>query len=88
MFDKIVVACVLLVLLLPTIIWRIIVRVNFAKRVNDVLSKPFVCPVCGFRFYNKKVRVFSPGPDKALLKCPSCGKRHICTRPYDIDSND
>ena len=88
MFDKIVVACVVLVLLLPTIIWRIIVRVNFAKRVNDALSKPFVCPICGFRFYNKKVRVLSPGPDKALLKCPSCGKRHICTRPYDIDSND
>ncbi len=88
MISKIVIGVILLIALLPTIIWRIIVRVNFAKRVNDVLSKPFVCPVCGFRFYNKKVRVLSTGADKALLKCPSCGKRHICGRPYDIDSND
>lgn len=82
---KIVVGAILVIALIPSVAWKIYMRYKFAKRVNETLSKPFVCPSCGFRFYNKKVRVLAVGREKALLKCPSCGKRHICGRPYDID---
>ena len=82
---KIVVGAIFFIALIPTVAWRIYIRYKFAKRVNETLLKPFVCPSYRFRFYNKKVRVLAVGREKAPLKCPSCGKRHICGRPYDID---
>ena len=85
---KIVGGVIIFVLILPSVAWRIYIRWRFSQDVKDALSKPFVCPMCGFRFYRKGKIIFSPHKDKALLKCPSCGKRSVCGRPYDIDSSN
>lgn len=82
---KIVVGAIILLAAIPSIAWRIHLRLRFSKAVSDSVSKPFVCPRCGFRFFTKQKFIYFIGKDKAFLKCPSCGKRHVCGRPYDID---
>ena len=88
MGKYIVAVFVLILLLLPEIIWRVYKAHRYSEYVKEFVSKPFVCPNCGHRFYVTK-RVFYPlDENKAILKCPKCGKRDICTRPYDLDLNE
>ena len=92
MFDeiiaKIVFGVIILVLLLPTVAWRVYKRWHISKSRKEIVSKPFVCPSCGCRFYAKNIWIRPMGEDKAYLKCPACGKRDICGRPYDLDMNE
>ena len=78
-------AVIIAVIVLPSVL-RIIYRAHRrAESAQEVLSKPFVCPNCGHRFYfeGKGARII--GEDKAILTCPNCNKRDVCTRPYDYD---
>ncbi len=53
--------------------------------LKEWASKPFVCPNCGHKFYTKQRIVHPLGENKGYLKCPNCGKRDICGRPYDFE---
>ena len=76
-----------IIIVVPSIAWRVYTRYRYSQYVNDIVSKPFVCPNCGHRFYTKQKMIHPIGENKALLKCPNCGKRDICGRPYDFDEN-
>lgn len=80
-------AIVLFILFSPKIIWRLYQRYRYSERIKNFVSKPFVCPNCGHRFYTKQRIIYPLGENKALLKCPNCGKRSICGRPYDFEEN-
>ena len=69
----------------PTIVWRIYSIRRSAQATGEKVSKPFVCPNCGNRFYTQQKIIFHTGENKAFLKCPKCGKRDSCGRPYDLD---
>ena len=72
----------------PRIAWEIYCRQRYSRNVKDFVSKPFVCPNCGHRFYTKQRVVTALIDDKAYLKCPNCKKRDVCGRPYDFDSEE
>ncbi len=78
---------VFVVIIAPKIIRRICLEYSNAEKRREIVSKPFVCPNCGHRFYTKQKNIlFQPmSENKAILKCPNCGKRDVCGRPYDID---
>ena len=71
----------------PAIAWRVHKIHRFSQRKTAFVSKPFACPRCGHRFITKQRCFFPVGEDKALLKCPSCGKRDVCSRPHDLDTD-
>ena len=89
--GKIIFLGILAVLVLgPTIVWRVYRRNRYSLRVKELVSKPFVCPNCGHRFYADSKIIYPLGPmnllaDKLFLKCPQCGKRDLCGRPYDFE---
>ena len=76
------------VLLLPLVGWRTYLLCQRRKRKKEFFSKPFACPNCGEHFYASR-RGFAKGlgESRAYLKCPYCGKRDICARPYDYEDN-
>lgn len=85
MEKYIVMAVIILVVLAPRIAWDLHKRHRFRNAVEEMVSKPFVCPNCGHKFYTDQKTVVILGENKVYLKCPSCGKRAICGRPYDYD---
>jgi len=87
MVKYILIAIVAIVILTPEILWRVYLRSKREERFNDFYSKPFVCPNCGHRFYAKLNRLRPASENKALLKCPNCGKRDLCGRPYDFEED-
>ena len=87
MENYIVMAIILIVGFGPSIAWNIYKRYRYSERVKDFVSKPFVCPNCGHRFYTKQKIIHPIGENKALLKCPNCRKRDVCGRPYDFDED-
>ena len=38
----------------------------------------FVCPACGREIYATASQLLYGRTDKAVLKCPSCGRRELC----------
>ncbi len=84
----IILAGVLVVLFL---IIKSIIKFAFYKKIyTDIISKPFVCPNCGCRFYAKWWQIaLRPNLDlsryhnAAILKCPQCNTKDRCQRPYD-----
>ena len=87
MTKYILIALVAIVILAPEILWRVYARCKREERTKEFYSKPFVCPNCGFRFYAKASIMCPASESKALLKCPSCGKRDLCGRPYDFEDD-
>ncbi|MBR6679824.1 MAG: hypothetical protein IKL59_01045 [Clostridia bacterium] len=81
-----VVALIIVILLLPSTAYKVYQWRSSAESVKKLISKPFVCPNCGYRFYTKQKVIFPIGENKAYLKCPECNKRDVCRRPYDMDS--
>ena len=63
------------ILILPSTIWRVYQWHCSKEAVKKMISKPFVCPNCGHRFYTKQKMIFSLSENKAYLKCPACNKR-------------
>ena len=80
-------AIIALVIIGPKLAWSLYRRYRYSEFIRDVTSKPFVCPNCGHRFYTQQKMIHPIGENKALLKCPNCGKRDVCGRPYDFDGN-
>ena len=87
MGEYIVLVIVVLIIFGPRIAWRLYQRYRYSESIKNFVSKPFVCPNCGHRFYTKQKIIHPLGENKALLKCPKCGKRDVCGRPYDFDEN-
>ena len=87
MEKYIILGIILLVILIPKIIWEIHIHQRYLKNRKDFVSDPFVCPNCGHRFHSKKITTRPFAGNRAYLKCPNCGKRSICARPYDLDSD-
>ena len=81
----VIIALIFAILLIPEILWRIYARREWRRGIDNAKSKPYVCPNCGLRFYAPKGKMAFVGSDKALLKCPQCGKTDVCSRPYDLD---
>lgn len=77
-------AIVALIIVGPGIAWGLYQRYRYSEFIKDFVSKPFVCPNCGHRFYTNQKIIHPLGENKALLKCPNCGKRDVCGRPYDL----
>ena len=75
----------IIIILDPSIAWRVYKIHQRSRSINEVVSKPFVCPNCGHRFYTKQKIIHPITENKVFLKCPSCGKRDICGRPYDFN---
>ncbi|MBQ5613345.1 MAG: hypothetical protein IIU88_06510 [Clostridia bacterium] len=76
------------VLLLPLVGWRTYLLCQRRKRKKEFFSKPFACPNCGEHFYaSRRGLAKGLGESRAYLKCPYCGKRDICARPYDYEDN-
>ena len=80
-----IVGLIIVVLLTPSVAWRIYHWNASRESVKRLISKPFVCPNCGHRFYTKQKVIFPLGENKAYLKCPACNKRDVCRRPYDMN---
>ena len=76
-----------IIIVVSSIAWRVYTRYRYSQYVNGIVSKPFVCPNCGHRFYTKQRIIYPIGENKVLLKCPNCGKLDICRIPYDFDGN-
>ena len=83
MAKYIVLVVALFVVFMPGVIWRIYRIQGRIQAIKDVTSKPFVCHNCGHRFYVKPGRFIFLTENSAYLKCPNCGKRDVCGRPYD-----
>lgn len=83
----IVLGIIALMILAPKVIWELYMRRQRWRSIGRMTSQPFVCPNCGHRFYMKDKVVFHAGENKAYLKCPSCGKRSFCGRPYDFEEH-
>jgi len=79
---------VALIIFSPKIIWRLYQRYRYSESIKDLVSKPFVCPNCGHRFYTEQRFIQPLSKSKAILKCPNCGKRGACGRPYDFNEHD
>ena len=76
------------ILLLPLVGWRTYRLYQRRKRNKEFFSQPFACPNCGEHFYASRYGFAKGlGESRAYLKCPHCGKRDICARPYDYESN-
>ena len=84
--EYIILGVIVAIIFVPMIAWRIYRIYSRSKANEEILSKPFVCPNCGHRFYTQQKVVRIIGENKAYLKCPSCGKSDVCGRPYDIDN--
>ena len=69
----------------PTIAYRTYIKYRYSRALKEFVNKPFVCPNCAHRFYTKQKIIQPIGENKAYLKCPNCGKRDICGRPYDFE---
>lgn len=74
-----------IIILGPMVAWRVYKIYRYSENTKEFVSKPFVCPNCGHRFYSQKKIIHPVGDNKAFLKCPTCGKRDLCGRPYDLD---
>ena len=85
MAKYIVLAVALFVVFMPNIIWRVFRVQHRIQSIKDATSKPFVCHNCGHRFYANPNRFFFLTENRAYLKCPKCGKRDVCGRPYDFE---
>lgn len=85
MEEYIFLGIVAIIVLGPTVAWRTYRIYRGVRSTQEIVSKPFVCPNCGHRFYTKQKLIHPITENKAFLKCPSCGKRDICGRPYDFD---
>lgn len=76
------------VLVLPAVGWRVYCICQRRRREKEFFSKPFACPNCGEHFYASRYGFAKGlGESRAYLKCPYCGKRDICARPYDYEDN-
>ena len=79
------IAILAILVLGPPIAWRVYRWHSYAQTTKEFVNKPFVCPNCGHRFYTKQ-RIIQPiSENKAYLKCPNCGTRDFCGRPYDFE---
>ena len=87
MENYIVMMVILIVVFTPTFVWNTYKVYRYLKRIKNFVSKPFVCPNCSHRFYTKQKIIHPICENKALLKCPNCGKRDVCGRPYDFYEN-
>lgn len=87
MEEYIILGAIALLVLSPYIIWEIYRLCRSIRWWREFVSKPFVCPNCGLRFYTQQRFIRPIGENKAFLKCPGCGKRDLCARPYDFDEN-
>lgn len=85
--EYVILAIIALMILTPIVARRIYKTYRFSKSVAAFVSKPFVCPNCGHRFYTEQKIVIAVGEDKVYLKCPACKKRDLCGRPYDFDES-
>ena len=84
--EKIIFWGILAVIVLgPTLGWRIYKMHRYSRLCKEFVSKPFVCPNCGHRFYTTQKFIQPISEHKAILKCPKCGKRDVCGRPYDFE---
>jgi transcription elongation factor Elf1 len=88
MEKYIIFAIVAIVAFGPTVAWRVYRVYRYSKATQDFVSKPFVCPNCGHRFYTQQRIIHPVGENKAYLKCPNCKKRDLCGRPYDFDLDE
>ena len=88
-FDEyLILGLIAAVLLLPLVGWRTYLLYQRRKRRKEFFSEPFACPNCGKHFYaGRRGIAQSLGESRAYLKCPYCGKRDICARPYDYEDN-
>ena len=84
--EYIILAIVGSIVFIPAVAWRLYKRYRYSENVKNIVSKPFVCPDCGHRFYTQQKVIRIVGENKAYLKCPSCGKSNLCGRPYDFDN--
>lgn len=75
-----------IVLVAPAFAWNTYKMHKRVQATKEFASKPFACPNCGHKFYTNAKIIHSVGEDKAYLKCPSCGKRDVCGRPFDFDA--
>lgn len=75
------------IVLVPKILWRTYRTYRNSQSIKEFVSKPFVCPNCGHRFYTEQRIIHPLSENKAFLKCPACGKQDICGRPYDLDDD-
>ena len=87
MWKYIILLVLAIIIITPKFIWHSYLRHRYSENVKDLVSKPFVCPNCGHRFYTQQKLIHPLSEDKAYLKCPACKKRDICTRPYDFEDN-
>ena len=85
--DYVIFVLAVVFLLSPFILWRACKVHRVVGAAKNFASKPFVCPNCGHRFCTRKSIAVPAGRDKAYLKCPRCGKRDVCGRPYDLEEN-
>ena len=69
----------------PTFLRRAYRARRRSETLREMVSKPFVCPNCSHRFYTEQKIIHPVGENKAFLKCPKCGKRDVCGRPYDFE---
>lgn len=87
MDSYIIILLAMAMVLLPFIVDRTVRIYRHRQYVNDFLSKQFACPNCGHKFYATKRIVFPLSDNKAYIKCPSCKKRDVCTRPFNSNDN-
>ena len=86
--EYLILGLVVVVLLLPLVGWRTYLLYQRRKRRKEFFSEPFACPNCGEHFYASRYGFAKGlGESRAYLKCPHCGKRDICARPYDFEEH-
>ena len=80
---------ILFIIHLPKLFIRSIFKLRYIGRLKEYAKTPFICPICGKRFYTKWYKLWSGGEmslelsNKAVLKCPSCGTKDRCK--WDLD---
>ncbi len=83
-FITVVLVLVVCILLLPKLLGALIKEKIRKKSRENAAKDPFACPKCGHVFYAepRQLRGYLRHFGKANLKCPKCGVRSVCSRPY------
>lgn len=80
----------LFIIRLPKLILNLILNLRYIRRLKKYSESPFICPICGKKFYTKWYKLWFWGEtsiivsNKALLKCLHCGTKDRCT----LDSSE
>ncbi len=80
----VIILILVVIVILPKLMFRLIMKLRYVKRLKEYSHKPFICHNCGEKFYVKWYKLWVWGETSiivtgnATLKCEHCGTKDRC----------